>query len=66
MLRVKMGDEHILAFRIEYGLLESTLMQFGTTNAPADFQGYINNAIRKVLHDFVLAYLDDVLVYSDS
>jgi hypothetical protein len=41
-------------------------MQFGTTNAPADFQGYINNAIREALDDFASAYLDDVLIYSDS
>jgi len=41
-------------------------MQFGTTNAPADFQGYINNAIREALDDFASAYLDDVLIYSNS
>jgi hypothetical protein len=41
-------------------------MQFGTTNAPADCQGYINNAIREALDDFASAYLDDVLIYSDS
>jgi hypothetical protein len=41
-------------------------MQFGTTNAPADFQGYINNAIREALDDFASAYFDDVLIYSDS
>ena len=42
------------------------VMQFGTMNAPADFQGYINNPIREALDDFVSAYLDDVLIYSDS
>jgi len=41
-------------------------MQFGTTNAPADFQGYINNTIREALDDFASAYLDDILIYSDS
>jgi hypothetical protein len=41
-------------------------MQFGTTNAPVDFQGYMNNAIREALDDFASAYLDDVLIYSDS
>jgi hypothetical protein len=66
LLRVKEGDEHKLAFRTRYGLYEPTVMQFGTTNAPADFQGYINNAIREALDDFPSAYLDDVLIYSDS
>jgi hypothetical protein len=41
-------------------------MQFGTTNAPADLQGYINTAISEALDDFTSAYLDDVLIYSDS
>ena len=31
-----------------------------------DCQRYINNAIRDALHDFASAYLDDVLIYSDS
>src|SRR5258705_224351 len=66
LLRVKEGDEHKLAFRTRYGLYEPTVMQFGTTNAPADFQGYINNVIREALDDFASAYLDNVLIYSDS
>jgi hypothetical protein len=66
LLRVKEGDEHKLAFRTRYGLYEPTVMQFGTTNAPADFKGYINHAIREALDDFASAYLDDVLIYSDS
>jgi len=35
-------------------------------NVPADFQGYINNAIREAFNDFASAYLDDILIYSDS
>ena len=66
LLRVKEGNEHKLEFHMRYGLFEPTVMQFGTTNAPADFQGYINNAIREALNDFASAYLDDVLIYSDS
>jgi len=66
LLRVKEGDEHKLAFRTRYELYEPTVMQFGTTNAPADFQGYINNAIREALDEFASVYLDDVLIYSDS
>jgi hypothetical protein len=66
LLRVKEGDEHKLAFRTRYGLYEPTVMQFGTTNAPADFQGYINNAIREAMDDFASAYLDDIVIYSDS
>jgi hypothetical protein len=63
---VNEGDEHKLAFRTRYWLYEPTVMQFGTTNVPADIQGYINNAIREALDDFASAYQDDVLIYSDS
>ena len=42
------------------------VMQFRTTNALGDIQGYINNAIREELDDFASAYLHDVLIYSDS
>jgi hypothetical protein len=66
LLHVKEGHDHKLAFRTRYGLYEPTVMQFGTTKSPADFQGYINNAIRESLDDFASAYLDDVLIYSDS
>jgi len=66
LLRVKEGDEHKFAFQTRYGLYEPTVMQFGTTNAPADFQGYINNALREALDDFASACLDDILIYTDS
>jgi hypothetical protein len=65
LLCVKEGHEYKLAFRTRYGLFGPTLMQFGTTNAPADFQCYINNAIREALDDFVSPYLDDGLIHSD-
>jgi len=45
LVRVKEGDEHKLAFRTRYELFKPLVMQFGTTNAPADFQGYINDTI---------------------
>jgi len=66
LLRVKERDQHKLAFRTRYGLFEPPVIQFGITNAPVDFQGYINNAIREALDDFASAYLDDVLIYSNS
>jgi len=66
LLRVKEGNEYRLAFWTRYGLFEPTVMQFGTTNAPADFQGYIDNAIREALDHVASAYMDDVVIYSDS
>ena len=65
-LRVEDEDGHELSFRTRYGLFEPTVMKFWKTNAPAEFQGYINNAIREALDEFASAYWDDVLIYSDS
>ena len=41
-------------------------MPFGLTNAPADFQKFINDTLRPYLDIFCIAYLDDILVYSDT
>jgi len=66
LLWVKEGDENKLAFQTRYGLYEPTVMQFGTTNALADFQGYTNHSIGEALDDFASAYLDNILIYSNS
>ena len=38
-------------------------MLFGLTNAPATFQSFINTTLREYLNIFVIAYLDNILVY---
>jgi hypothetical protein len=39
-------------------------MLFELINALALYQSLINNIFRKYLDDFVVAYLDDILIYS--
>ena len=43
LIRIKEGDEWKTAFRCQYGLFEYTVMLCGLVNAPATFQGMINN-----------------------
>jgi Reverse transcriptase (RNA-dependent DNA polymerase) len=38
-------------------------MLFELTNILALYQSLINNIFRKYLDDFVIAYLDDILIY---
>ena len=41
-------------------------MPFGLTDAPASFQNFINDALQPFLDRFATAYLDDILIYSDT
>src|SRR5207237_8848734 len=66
LIRMKKGEEWKTAFRTRYGLYESKIMPFGLTNAPATFQTYINKTLRCGLDCFCTAYLDDILIYSET
>jgi len=41
-------------------------MVFELKNALATFQRLINDTLREYLDDFVITYLDDILIYSDD
>ena len=65
-IRIAKGDEWKTAFRTRYGLFESLVRPFGLTNAPSTFQNYINSSLQQYLDVFCTAYLDDVLIYSNT
>ena len=63
---MKEGKEWKTAFQTRYRHYKYTVMLFGLKNAPATFQRLINDMLREYLDDFVITYLDDILIYSDD
>jgi hypothetical protein len=41
-------------------------MPFGLSNAPATFQQYVDASLRPMLGLFVVAFFDDILVYTSG
>ena len=65
-LCIALGHEFKTAFCTRYGHFEYLVMPFGLTGAPGTFQSYINDIIRDCLDRFAIAYMDDILIYSNS
>jgi hypothetical protein len=65
-VRIREGDEWKMMFKTHYGHFEYVVMPFGLTLAPFIFQHLINNVFPKYLDNFVLYYIDDILIFSKN
>ena len=65
-IEMKEEDKQKTAFTCCYGLYEFNVMPFGLKNAPPTFQRLMIELFRKQLDEFVVVYIDDILVYSKT
>jgi hypothetical protein len=66
LVQIKGGDEWKIAFWTKYGHFKYNIMPFDFVNALAIFQHLMNDIFREFLDDFVVCYLDDILIFSNN
>ena len=66
LIRIIKGYEQKTAFRTRYGSYEYIIILFGFTNIPALYYKLVNNVLRNILNKLVIAYLNDILIYSKT
>ena len=65
-LRVRKTDIPKIEFRTCYGHFEFTVMPFRLTNAPTAFMDLMHRVFQPYLDQFVVVFVDDILIYSQS
>ncbi len=62
-LRIQREDEWKTTFHIHYDHFKYMIMLFDLINVSVIFQTYINKILTKLLNDFCVIYLNDILIF---
>jgi hypothetical protein len=65
-IKIRAKDITKTTFTTRYGLYEYLVMSFGLSNAPAHFMYFMNSVFMLELDQFIVVFIDDILVYSKS
>ena len=65
-LRVRETDIPKITFRMRYVHFEFTVIPLGLTNAPIAFMDLMHRVFQPYLDQFVVVFVDDILIYSKS
>ena len=65
-LRVRETNIPKTAFRTRYGHFQFKVMPFELTNTPTAFMDLMHRVFQPYLDQFVVAFVDDILIYSQS
>jgi hypothetical protein len=64
-IQISENDRYKTAFTVPFGQFEWNVLPFGLKNAPSEFQKIMND-IFNPYSEFIIVYIDDVLVFSKT